>query len=56
MTHEKKQEVLIVYFPRYDTNRTENDAANNSSIVTSVCFPGNIFTEPLPSNNRGIHI
>jgi hypothetical protein len=26
-------EELIVYFPRYDTGHTENDASNNSSIV-----------------------
>jgi hypothetical protein len=59
-------EELIAYFPWYDTGHIENDATNNSSIVacafiTAVTFlpsrcssnDKGIFTEPLPSNDRG---
>jgi hypothetical protein len=58
-------EELIAYFPWYDTGHIENDASNNSCVC--ICYRGNvpaeslhsndkvIFTEPLPSNNKGIH-
>jgi hypothetical protein len=54
--NKKFWEELIAYFPCYDTGHIENDASNNSSIVacvfgTEVTF----FTEPLPSNDKGIH-
>jgi hypothetical protein len=55
----------ISYVPRYDTNRIENDASNNASILTCVfvtevmLFTGHylattkgIFTEQLASNDR----
>jgi hypothetical protein len=48
-------EELIAYFPRYDMDSTENDASNNSFL--RVCsLPPKRFTEPLPSNDKGIHI
>jgi hypothetical protein len=55
-------EELIAYFPWYDTDLTENDMSNNSSIVacafvTAAKLPSNdggIFIEPLPSNDKGI--
>jgi hypothetical protein len=34
--NKKFWEQLIVYFPRYDTDRIENDVSNNSSIVAFV--------------------
>jgi hypothetical protein len=34
--YKKFWEVLIAYFPWYDTARIENDEFNNSSIVASV--------------------
>jgi hypothetical protein len=38
----------------YETHRTENDASNNSSLVICVFIVhGNVFTYPLPSNDRG---
>jgi hypothetical protein len=45
--NEKLWEELIGYVPRYDTDRVENDASNDS------IFYGNILIEPLPSNYRG---
>jgi hypothetical protein len=33
-------------------NCIENDALNNSFIVVYICCHGNMFTEPLHSNNR----
>jgi hypothetical protein len=67
--NKKFWEELIPYFPSYDTGHIENNASNNSSIVAPVfvnavtflpshCLAtiGGIFTEPLPSNDRGIHI
>jgi hypothetical protein len=65
--YKKFWEELIAYFPRYDTGHFENDTSINSSIVayvfvTAVTFPPllsndrEIFTEPLPSNDRGIYI
>jgi hypothetical protein len=36
--------------------RLENDASNNSSIVTCTRCRSNVFTESLPSNHRRIHI
>jgi hypothetical protein len=47
-------EELIAYFPWYDTGHIENDASKMSSIVACVLYRGNDFTEPLPSNYRGI--
>jgi hypothetical protein len=40
----------------YETDRIENDASNNSFTVTDICYRGNVFTRPLPSNNLAIHI
>jgi hypothetical protein len=34
-------------------DRIENDAANNSSVVACIHCHRNVFTEPLPSNDRG---
>jgi hypothetical protein len=49
-TRNTEQNVLgRTTFLWYDTNRTENDVFNNSSLR------GNVFTELLPSNDRGIH-
>jgi hypothetical protein len=31
----------------------ENDASNNSSIVACIGYRRNVFTEPLPNNDRG---
>jgi hypothetical protein len=53
--NKKIWEELIAYFPLYDTGHIENDASNNSSIVACVRYRGNVCTEPLPSNDRGIH-
>jgi hypothetical protein len=39
--------------PLIDTNRIENDASNNSSIVACIHCHGNVSTEPLPSNDTG---
>jgi hypothetical protein len=52
----KFREELIAYF-LYDTDCTENDAVLQFSYC-SVCIRGrgNVFTEPLPSNDRGIYI
>jgi cytochrome c553 len=38
---------------RYDADRIENDASNNSSIVTCIRCHGNMSTEKLPSNDKG---
>jgi hypothetical protein len=38
---------LIAYFPRYDTDRIENEA----STVSCVFVAAVTFTEPLPSND-----
>jgi hypothetical protein len=60
--HKNKKfwEELIAYFPSYNKGHNENDASNNSIVarifVTAVSLPSNnkgIFTEPLPSNDRG---
>jgi hypothetical protein len=41
-------------FPCYDTKRIENVVFKNSSIVACVfAVRDNVFTEPLPSNDRG---
>jgi hypothetical protein len=37
----------------YDMDFTENDTSNNSSIAACICCCGNVFTELLPSNNKG---
>lgn len=45
---------LVLY---YDTDITENDASNSSSIVACVLFVDKeIFTETLYSSDNGIHI
>jgi hypothetical protein len=44
----------MAYFSWYDTGYIENDASNSSSIVVCVPYRGNVSTEPLPSNGRGI--
>jgi hypothetical protein len=47
---------LIAYVPWYDTDRIENETRNNSSVVAYVFVAAVSFTEPLPSNDKGIHI
>jgi hypothetical protein len=37
----------------YDTDRKEKDASNNYYISECILCRGNVFTEPLPSNDRG---
>jgi hypothetical protein len=32
-----------------DTERIENDASNNSSIIPFISSHGNVYTEPLPN-------
>jgi hypothetical protein len=50
-------EELIAYFFSYDTDRIENDVSNDSIFARGILCRGNVFTEPLPSNDReGIHI
>jgi hypothetical protein len=47
---------LIFYFHLYDTYPIDNDASNNYSIIACVFVASVTFlTEPLPSNERGIH-
>jgi hypothetical protein len=36
-----------------DTDHIENDASNSYSTVACIRCHGNVFTEPLPSNDRG---
>jgi hypothetical protein len=36
----------------HDTDRKENDGSNNSPIVACIRYSKNMFTEPLPSNDR----
>jgi hypothetical protein len=50
--NKKFWEELIAYFTWYDTERIENDASNNYSIVACVFVAAVtfFFTEPLPSN------
>jgi hypothetical protein len=43
-------------FLRYDTDCKWNDASNNSPITACIRCRGNVSTEPLPSNDMGIHI
>jgi hypothetical protein len=44
-------------FLRCDTGHKENDAPSNYSIVACVFVAAvTYFTEPLPSNDRGIHV
>jgi hypothetical protein len=40
----------------YDTDRIDNDAINNPSIVAYNRCGGNVFIQPLRSNDEGIHI
>jgi hypothetical protein len=37
-------------------NRTGNDASNNSYIFACISWRGNVFTQPLPSAEKGIHL
>jgi hypothetical protein len=46
-------EELIACFSWYDTDRIENDVSN---ICVCIRYRGNASTEPLPSNDKGIHI
>jgi hypothetical protein len=40
----------------YNLDRIENDVSNNSSTVVCILCSGNVFTEPLPSNDmRATH-
>jgi hypothetical protein len=48
-------EELIAYI-RYDTDFMEKDASSNFSIVSCIRCRGNALTEPLSSNDRGIHL
>jgi hypothetical protein len=43
----------VLYFSTEITDRTEDDAPNNSSIVSRIRCSGNVFTEHLPSNVGG---
>jgi hypothetical protein len=45
-------ETIGVYIVR-PTNNIENDASNIASIVACIRCSANVFTEPLPSNDRG---
>jgi hypothetical protein len=54
MFDKKFWEEPLAYIPWYDTGNIENDTSNNSSIVVCIHYRGNVSTEPLPSNNRGI--
>jgi hypothetical protein len=38
-----------------DMDRIENDTSNNSSIVACIPYGGNVFIEPLPSNESRIY-
>jgi hypothetical protein len=55
INNKKFWEELIAYFPLYDTGHIENDTF---SILFYCCacirYRGNVSTEPLPSNDRGI--
>jgi hypothetical protein len=39
----------------YDTDGVENDGSNDS-IVACIRCSGNVFTEPLPRSDMGLHI
>jgi hypothetical protein len=53
--NKKFWEELIAYFLWYDMGHIENDASNNYSVVAlCIRYRGNVSTEPLPSNDRGI--
>jgi hypothetical protein len=45
---------LIADIPCYDTGHIENYVSNNSSIVACIRYRGNVSTEPLPTNDKGI--
>jgi hypothetical protein len=51
--NKKFWEKLIAYFPLYDTDRIENDSAKCLYSCVCICCCGNVFNEPLPSNDRG---
>jgi hypothetical protein len=51
-TTPKRQLIQSPTFLWYDTGRIENDVSNNYSILRIRCR-GNVFTEQLPSNDRG---
>jgi hypothetical protein len=40
----------------YHTDRIENEASNNSSIVAVYLLPRQVFAKPLSSNDREIHV
>jgi hypothetical protein len=40
---------------QYNTAHIENNMSNNSTVACIRCCR-NIFTEPMPSNNSGIHM
>jgi hypothetical protein len=48
---------LSATFLRYDTDRIENNASNISSILACVFLTAvDVFTESLPSNDRGTQV
>jgi hypothetical protein len=54
-----KREVLgelIARFPLYVKDHIENDASNKSDISTYVHCGGNVYTDPLPSNDKRPHM
>jgi hypothetical protein len=55
--YKKFWEELIAYFPliRHGPHK-KKDASSNYAIVAYIRCRDNAFTEPLPSNDRGIHI
>jgi hypothetical protein len=54
-TNKKFWEEIIAYFPSYVPDQIENDASKNS-IVACIHCRGKVFTDPLPSTDRGIHV
>jgi hypothetical protein len=58
LTLDKKfWEELIAYVPWYDTYFIEDNASNNSSVFClCIHWRGEVFAQPLPSSDRGIHI
>jgi hypothetical protein len=45
---------LIAYFPWQETGHIENDVSKNSICCVCVRYRGNVSTEPLRSNDKGI--
>jgi hypothetical protein len=55
--HNKKLwEGQIAYFPWYYTDRIEDESSNSSIVACVFVAAVTFFTEPLSSNNLGIHI